>query len=104
MNKLLLTAVLLLTAGAAWSCPLHIEGSDVKMENIEDGVLIRVTSKDKAVVAKIQAAAKEDAGHGKAKAAKGETYACPMKGCYVGPNTKSGMCPHCGMKLEKKKD
>lgn len=120
MKTTILTAALVALMGAyASACPMHMEGVEKKVENTADGITITITSKDKAVVEKLQAHAKDEGGecckakmkggkheHGKAdKATKGDKaagFSCPMKGCYTGPNTKDGRCPHCGMKLEKK--
>ncbi|MBI5210080.1 MAG: hypothetical protein HY927_08930 [Elusimicrobia bacterium] len=101
-------------------CPAHVEGSQVKVTNTKDGVVINITAKDPETVKMIQVAAAHmgmkhagcahcgqgaTPGQNKAKAAQGQakeaTYACSM-GCYKGPNTKDGRCPKCGMNLEKK--
>ncbi|MBI5238891.1 MAG: hypothetical protein HY926_00320 [Elusimicrobia bacterium] len=99
-------------------CPMHINGAQVQVTDTDGGVTISITAKDPAAVKEIQAAAAAHAALKKAgcpccagKAAqqtrpgKGTAseavYACPMKGCYKGPNTKDGRCPHCGMNLQK---
>lgn len=116
MKTTILTAALVTLLGASYAsaCPMHMEGVETKVENTADGVNIKISAKDKAVVEKLQAEAKGHVGQGcacckgkmKGKAAKGDDkaagFSCPMKGCYTGPNTKDGRCPHCGMKLEKK--
>ncbi|MFH2203268.1 MAG: heavy metal-binding domain-containing protein [Elusimicrobiota bacterium] len=90
-------------------CPMSIKGAETKFENTADGIIIRITSKDKAVVEKIQAAyAKSGCKEGctckscllKKKDKKpGQVYVCPM-GCHKGH--APGKCPKCGMKLKKK--
>lgn len=96
-------------AHAAATCPAHVPGAEVKVENAADGIVIRVTAKEKAAVEKIQAAgAKMAEGkccgmHGRGKAAKTGGWSCPMKGCYSGEKTKDGKCPHCGMELKRDK-
>ncbi|MBI5244141.1 MAG: hypothetical protein HY922_10785 [Elusimicrobia bacterium] len=102
-------------AGHPAMCPMHIEGATVKIENVDDGVMIRITAKDPEVVNKIQETAANKVKEGPCsccskhggkeqatkKKEKGETiYSCPM-GCYKGPKTKDGRCPKCGMMLNK---
>ena len=91
---------------AAMMCPCHLKGAEVKVVNIEDGVTITITAKDKAAVKEIQEAA-VNFGKGELKGCpsrgKKGLYECPMKDCYKGGKTKDGKCPHCGMKLQESK-
>ena len=101
------------------TCPAHVEGAEVKVENRKAGVVITITAKDHDAVKMIQVAAAHmgmkhagcahcgqgaASGQKKEKAAQGQTkedtYVCTM-GCYKGPKTKDGRCPKCGMNLEK---
>ncbi|MBI4669553.1 MAG: hypothetical protein HY747_10310 [Elusimicrobia bacterium] len=95
--------------GKCASYPMRVEGADVKIENLENGVRITITASDAEAVKAIQAAAvkmnENHGAHGKAggakeiRAEKKAVYACPM-GDYTAD--KPGNCPKCGMKLEKK--
>ena len=108
--------------GETAMCPMMIEGAQVQVSNVEQGVTIHITAEDPASIKKIQAAAAEHAAgkkegcscckHKAASAApapqagpektKEAVYVCPMgMGCYQGPNTKDGRCPKCGMDLRK---
>lgn len=100
-------------AKASVSCPCSVKGAEVKVANIENGVTITITAKDKDAVKQIQEAAANHAkaglkgcpSHGKEGHAKDKTgtHECEMKDCYKGPKTKDGKCPHCGMKLKESK-
>lgn len=96
-------------------CPMHIKGAKVKVKNTKKGVIIRITAKDAEIIKEIQKSAANmkkskscsrkhlgKAHEGKDK--KEAVYICPMgEKCYKGSNTKDGLCPNCGMKLEKEK-
>ncbi|MFA6316935.1 MAG: hypothetical protein WC943_05905 [Elusimicrobiota bacterium] len=94
-------------AHAACSC--MVPGAEVAVTNIENGVTITITAKDKEAVRKIQEMA---ADYGKAalkgcpfmEGKKERLYECGMgPKCYHGPKTGDGKCPKCGMKLKKSK-
>ncbi|MBI2069489.1 MAG: hypothetical protein HYT79_02725 [Elusimicrobia bacterium] len=76
---------------------MKVEGADVRVDTIESGAVIHITSKNPNVVKKIQDAALQMADGTTKKAA----YACPM-GDYSGVQTKDSRCPKCGMNLEKR--
>lgn len=84
-------------------CPMKIEGAQVNIENIADGVIIRITSRNKETIKTIQEAALKMKAHRTTSTqdTKKEVWVCPM-GCYEGPKTNDGRCPKCGMNLEKK--
>jgi TusA-related sulfurtransferase len=86
------------------ACPMMVEGARVLVANLSDGVTIRITAKDPAVVKRIQAAASEMARRAEAASpapAGQAVYACPM-GDYEGPRTPDGRCPKCGMDLKRR--
>ncbi|MBI4678918.1 MAG: hypothetical protein HY748_15170 [Elusimicrobia bacterium] len=100
--------------GDAMTCPAHVEGAEVKVDNTKDGVVITITAKDPKTVKEIQVAAAhmgmkhaccahcgKKASQSSSKKPKEAVYVCSM-GCYKGPNTKDGRCPKCGMNLEKR--
>ncbi|MEK7288174.1 MAG: heavy metal-binding domain-containing protein [Elusimicrobiota bacterium] len=85
------------------ACPMKIEGAEVRVDNIESGVVVHITAEDPAVVKNIQDTASRMVQHHSQKkgGAKKEIYSCPMND-YSGSQTKDGRCPKCGMNLEKK--
>ncbi|MFA6317048.1 MAG: hypothetical protein WC943_06485 [Elusimicrobiota bacterium] len=110
--------------GKAMTCPVHVQGAEVKVANTAYGVVIEITGKEPGIIKEIQAAAASHAGmkheacsccgEKAVKAAKkikgakagesksqAELYVCSM-GCYKGPKTEDGRCPKCGMNLEKR--
>ena len=44
------------------NCPMRVHGADVKVKNVSDGVVIRLTSKDKGTIKTIQANAANVSG------------------------------------------
>ena len=54
------------------SCPAHVDGAKVKVEKTDEGVVIRISAKDKDAVAKIQAAAEKMAKGECCSGSKGE--------------------------------
>jgi YHS domain-containing protein len=62
-------------------CPSYMEGADIKVKNVKNGVEVRITSKDKAVVKKIQERAKKclECKDKIAKAGE-EMVTCPVMG------------------------
>jgi len=98
-------------------CPTSVKGAEVKVENTADGVVIRITAKDKKSVEKIQSQAAKHFGKkecpqcaalkcsGKCDLCAGKktgekaVYACPMS---CDKSDKPGKCKKCGMKLKKK--
>ena len=107
-NILYTLSILILTASMAQAhakkacctgCPSQLDGAQTIVENTPDGVNVHITSKDPAVIKKIQESAVE---HFKkdpttAKAHK-HHYVCPM-GC--GSSDKPGKCPKCGMEMKE---
>lgn len=94
--------------------PMKVAGASVEVINTKTGVIVYIDGEQRDVVRRIQrraADAKEIHEHacscqGKSKRSKtrrkkGALYTCSM-GDYVGPMTKDGRCPKCGMKLHKK--
>ena len=85
-------------AKASVSCPCGVKGAEMKVTNIDNGVTITITAKDKDAVKQIQEAAANHAkgelkgcpAEGKAGKAKGHdaskkgTHECEMKDCYRG--------------------
>lgn len=120
MRKILLSLpVVALSAGLAWAgdhgckgdCPSQIAGAEVAVENSADGVVIRITAKDAAVVKKIQDKA---AGHfkkgGQCPYSKDGAKGHDCKECKEGKKCeqcaagkKDHKCPECkeGKKCEK---
>ncbi|MEK6543437.1 MAG: hypothetical protein AABZ44_03270 [Elusimicrobiota bacterium] len=86
-------------------CPMKIAGAQVRVNEIESGVVIHITSEDPVVIKKIQITAsqmlKQHAAIPENNATAAATYTCPM-GCYTGPKTQDGRCPKCGMNLKKR--
>jgi len=82
-------------------CPAHMDGSEVKITNTDDGVTITISSKDAEKVKAIQAAAAEH--FAKKEAKEMGTWVCPMA-CES--SDKPGKCSKCGMEMKKeeKKD
>lgn len=88
-------------SGKHLMCPMMLEGADVEITNIKNGVMVKITSKDPAVVKKIQEQTAKMKEHSSKPKETKEVWICTM-GCYEGPKTKDGRCPKCGMNLEKK--
>ena len=104
--------------GKKGGCPGQIAGAEVVVENSADGVIVRISAKDPAVVTQIQEKAAEHfkkkdgkcpgckgdkkcpkcAGKGKKGEMKAK-YVCPMKDGGMGD--KPGKCPKCGMDMKK---
>jgi hypothetical protein len=76
------------------SCPTHMEGAEVSVANIANGVTVTIVTKDAAKVKELQ----EKAAKHFAKKEKGAGYACPM-GCAT--SDKPGKCPKCKMEMKK---
>lgn len=76
-------------------CPTHMEGADVSVANIANGVTVTITTKDAAKVKELQ----EKAAKHFAKKEKAAGWICPM-GCAA--SDKPGKCPKCGMDMKKK--
>lgn len=76
-------------------CPTHMEGAEVSVANIAEGVTVTITTKDAAKVKELQ----EKAAKHFAKKEKGGAYVCPM-GCAT--SDKPGKCPKCKMEMKKK--
>lgn len=79
-------------------CPTHMEGAEVSVANIADGVTVTIVTKDAAKVKELQEKAAKHFAK-KEKAEKGAAYACPM-GCAT--SDKPGKCPKCKMEMKKK--
>ncbi len=95
---------------AAKDCPALKDGTEAKVENIENGVKVTVTAKKPAAVKKLHGSLKKGhscCGEGEGKSTSGKTpknsakYICPM-GDFEGSD-KPGKCPKCGMNLVENK-
>lgn len=66
---------------AGHSCPLKMEGTSVAVENVDDGVRLVVTSKDKATVQRLQAWGQRLAS---GEGCGGKGHSCDGKSCKHG--------------------